>query len=227
MCRLIKATHRGDHHMPDTDSLIREANRLMDEGDWDRARDLYREAFIQALPEYWVSNLRFAEEYDSIHFWEVLLEKYPDSFAVYENLIIVLAKAHRVDAVVRLCTELLQAGSAALEGEYIIRRTRWFRFMAALRAFHIRYSGSYKTVPEDFTKLWELGSRREIIQALTTLADPTAIPMLELLAREAWLPTPVKQLIEMKIHELQKLADVLHEYDSSPLDNGEEEASHN
>jgi len=201
--------------MPDENKLITKANGLMDAYDWAGARDLYRKAFLHTLPRIGseVTNLRLAETYERVEYWQQLWKNHPDSYAVWSNLIAVLAESRRASQVVKVCTQILKENDSVIQDVDQIRRVRWLRFRAAVGALtEVPHAGPYETVPDDFAHLWESGSQADLLTSLASLADPKAIPVLEVVAGQVGTPQSVKRFVVAKIHELRILAELIQNY---------------
>ena len=187
------------------DPLTRAGNHLMDAGEWGSARDLYRTAFTRGLPDppVFVGNLRHAETYDRVAYWEQLRERYPQSPDVLANFIIVLTEARQPRRIVALCTDLLAAlEQAPWDARWLSVR----RFWAALDVDPRLAGPPYAALAEDFLRIWADRGTRQALQDLARVRDPRWIPQLALLRDAEALPPVVREFVAAKIRELEALS---------------------
>jgi len=91
---------------------------------------------------------------------------------------------------------------------------RWNRIQASVR------SGHYITLAEDFTIVWQAGEylsgafveRHGIIEILSQINNPIAIPVLENIVQTVELPALIQEFFDTKIHELRILTRTAQEF---------------
>jgi len=204
--------------------IIREADQLLEEGNFSAARDLYRvAATIDSPTKYVLDSLRVAEEAEALVFSRNLREKYPHSIIAWINDIsnlIYHGKQWNAHAV-QHSTELLQHGNLSGDEALHIRR---LRCRAILHSGYYTVLQLYPILVEDFSTIWKAGisepltvrGPRGLLDELAAIRDPRIVFVLEALNQIADLPPKVKQFLDLKIQELQTLGEISADY-GAPL----------
>jgi hypothetical protein len=206
--------------MSDFDSILKQADHLLEENNFAAALELYRAATRAGPPtRYLLDNLRVAEEQEALEFSRTLRQKYPDSLVAGKNHVYNLLQlgGHWTAHAVILCTELLEQLDLDVTEERSIRR---LRFHAATRTGFYAMRDPYRTLVEDFSKILQAGdtyhfairSRGAMLVDLARMEATEAIPLLRELGGLEWLPLAAKQFLDTKIMELQILEEVIQEF---------------
>ncbi len=199
--------------MTDEKALTRAAFQALKAGDFTNARTLYRR-LLEVRPNGPVHSLTEAEKGEQLQFRQSLAERHPDVRAAQLAGVYLLLNdpdetwaTHAVDA----CTKILQASSLSPQD---LGMVRWNRLRASVR------SGQYATLAEDFAIVWQAGEtlqgafaqRHDVIEVLSQINNPTAIPVLENILQTMDLPDLIQEFFKTKIHELRILVRTAQEF---------------
>lgn len=193
-----------------------EATHLLENNRYADARDAYRKAAIVELPTRdLLISLRVAEELEQLEFSQHLRDKYPHSLIIAEydiNNLLQLDSQWTAHAVLR-CTELLQTSNLEPTEELKLHN---LRFYAVTRASYYAARDATRLFIEDFSEVWRTGAntplarrlRRQLLSNIASMNEHKGILLLEALMKEQWLPTNIRNFLQVKLEELRFLEQI-------------------
>lgn len=200
--------HQGFQTMPSKESLLLEADRKFEEGDYSGAKEAYRSCFREeAPPPGALGNLAIVEDLDRLKFRIELSEKYPDS----KEVRLALAHAYLNDRRPQQALGILNK----LIGTETENKRRVPLLLLRLRT--ALASREFDTAAVDFVKLWRAGEhspparrfRKGILREISGAVDPDVEKMLQVLESQLANEASLLDFIAAKRGQLRALADLI------------------
>jgi hypothetical protein len=189
--------------MRENNDILAEAEGLIERNEFSRAIVLLRNAARMAPPSgMLLANLTVAEEHERVQFSRELARTHPGSLVCKFREIGALMTVRGFARAAELCSVVLPTLGGAPEDALSIRQ---IRFQAEMRGCLNQH------IVEDFKFIWDFGDefprvrrvRRGLILEVAGACKTDAIPIIEALAGQPWVPDDLAGFLRAKLAELR------------------------